>query len=127
MSNVIPIEKALGRQIKRTRYFTVYSTGRIRYTDLGRRYFGNWFSRFGIDLRNILTEDDHLKATRYCDDHEITEIFDGSIREQDSEFSDSLLDDLLNMDIAHRPTIRDLIARRDDLMKGAGEGRNRES
>ncbi|KRW83710.1 hypothetical protein [Marinobacter sp. P4B1] len=115
MSNVIPIEKALGHQTKRTRYFTVYSTGRIRYTDSGRRHFGAWFSRFGIDIRAIQTERDHLQATRYCDDNEIADVFEGSIKNQDSVFSDSLLDDLLNMDIAHRPTIRDLIAKRSEL------------
>ena len=45
-----------------------------------------------------------------------TEVFDVEVTHQEQDLSDALLDDLLNSDIAHRPTIRDLVTQRDKFL-----------
>lgn len=110
MAKIVPITLALGKPTRRTRFFTIYSSGRIQYSEAGRERFEQRFKRWGYSLRAIQTATEHFKTVEACEDLELTDIIENGPAVQDPSISEEFITELLeSADKKRRQSIRGII------------------
>lgn len=110
MSKIVPISSAFGKPAKRTRFFTIFSSGRLQYTEAGIAKFEERYKRWGFNIYSIVTSEDHFRILELCEDFELTDIIENGPELSDPSLTEEFVTDLLrSTDRKNRQSIREIV------------------